>query len=133
MIKKTVQYIDFNGDSQTEDLYFNLSKAEIAEMELSQDGGLTGHIQKITEAKNNKELIILFKDILLKSIGKRSEDGKRFMKNDIIREEFISSEAYSTLFMELAFDDLKAVEFIKGVMPSDLVKNAESAMINPNA
>lgn len=121
MIKKTVQYEDFNGEQQVEDIYFNLSKAEITEMELSKDGGLTTHIERITEAKNNKELIVLFKDILTKSVGKRSADGKRFIKNDTIREEFISSEAYSTLFMELAFDDTAAVEFITGVMPKDLV------------
>lgn len=131
MIKKTVQYVDFNGDSQTEDIYFNLSKAEITEMELSQEGALlTDHIKKITEAKDNKELIKLFKDILVKSVGRRSEDGKRFIKNDTIREEFISSEAYSTIFMELAFSDAAAVEFMNGVMPSDLVKAMTS---NQNA
>lgn len=131
MIKKTVQYVDFNGDSQTEDVYFNLSKAEITEMELSQQGGLlTEHIKKITEAKDNKELITLFKDILVKSIGRRSEDGKRFIKNDAIREEFMSSEAYSTIFMELAFNDEAATEFMNGVMPGDLVK---AMTVNQNA
>lgn len=131
MIKKTVQYVDFNGDSQTEDIYFNLSKAEITEMELSQQGALlTEHIKKITEAKDNKELIKLFKEILVKSVGRRSEDGKRFIKNDAIREEFISSEAYSTIFMELAFNDEAAVEFMNGVMPSDLVK---AMTLNKNA
>lgn len=121
MIKKTVNYVDFNGDAQVEDIYFNLSKAEITEMELEQEGGLSTHIQKITEAKSNKELIALFKNILIKSVGRRSEDGKRFIKNDSIREEFMSSEAYSVLFMELAFDDKAAVEFMNGVIPAGLI------------
>lgn len=125
MIKKTVEYVDFNGEQQKEDFYFNLSKAEIAEMELSQNGGLSTHIKKITEAKNSKELITIFKEILIRSIGRRSEDGKRFIKNDTIREEFISSEAYSTIFMELAFDEQAAVEFMHGVVPAGLLpKNA---------
>lgn len=120
MIKKTIQYTDFNGDLQNEDLYFNLTKAEITEMELEIEGGLSGHIKKITDAKNNKELISLFKFILNKSIGRRSEDGKRFIKNDNIREEFMSSEAYSTIFMELAFNEQAAIEFMTGVIPADI-------------
>lgn len=133
MLKKTVQYEDFNGDSQVEDIYFNLTKAEIAEMEMSKNGGLTAHITKVSEAKNNKELIVLFKDILVKSVGKRSDDGKRFIKNAEIIEEFISSEAYSTIFMELAFNDEAAVEFITGVMPKGLVKKDDVLSLNKNA
>lgn len=133
MLKKTVQYEDFNGDSQVEDIYFNLTKAEITEMEMSKNGGLTAHITKVSEAKNNKELIVLFKDILVKSVGKRSDDGKRFIKNAEIIEEFISSEAYSTIFMELAFNDEAAVEFITGVMPKGLVKKDDVLSLNKNA
>lgn len=133
MIKKTVQYVDFNGDSQNEDIYFNLTKAEITEMELSQEGGLSEHIKKITEAKNNKELISLFKEILVRSVGRRSEDGKRFIKNDAIREEFISSEAYSTIFMELAFDADAAIEFITGVMPAGLINKEDALKLSKDA
>lgn len=133
MIKKTVQYEDFNGDAQIEDIYFNLSKAEIAEMEMSQKGGLVAHIEKISEAQDNKELIVLFKDILTKSVGKRSADGKRFIKNSEIIEEFISSEAYTTIFMELALDADAAVEFIHGVMPKGLVDKKDVLSINKNA
>lgn len=133
MIKKTVNYVDFNGDNQVEDIYFNLTKAEITEMELSQKGGLTEHIKKISEAQDNRELIALFKSILVKSVGRRSADGKRFVKNDDIREEFISSEAYSTLFMELAFDADAAIEFITGVMPAGLVKQEDVVKLTKNA
>lgn len=133
MIKKTVNYVDFNGEEQTEDFYFNLTKAEITEMELEQEGGLTAHIEKITEAKNNKELIALFKHILTKSVGRRSEDGKRFIKTEAIREEFMSSEAYSTIFMELAFDDQAAVEFMTGVIPAGLLEQNKLTLGKVNA
>ena len=125
MIKKTVQYVDFNGDSQTEDIYFNLSKAELTEMEASYNNGLKSTIQKISEAKDNGALIAIFKNILTRSVGKRSEDGKRFIKNEQIIEEFVSSEAYSTLFMELAFNADAAVDFIAGVVPKDLINKEE--------
>lgn len=133
MIKKTVQYTDFNGDAQTEDLYFNITKAELTEMALSVEGGLDVKIKKITEAKNSKELIEIFKDILTRSVGRRSEDGKRFVKNSVITEEFTSSEAFSTLFMELAFDEGAAAEFIKGIMPKDLVADESKLTIPANA
>lgn len=133
MIKKTVQYTDYNGNQQSEDIYFNLTKAELTEMELTQEGGLTGHIKRITEAKDNKELIALFKEILVKSVGKKSEDGRRFVKNDTIREDFMSSEAYSELFMELAFNDVAAVEFMTGVMPAGLVKQEDVVNLNKHA
>lgn len=125
MIKKTIQYVDFNGEEQVEDFYFNLSKAEIAEMELSKTGGLSTYIKRITAAKNSKELVEIFKDLLIRSVGRRSDDGKRFIKNDEIREEFTSSEAYSTIFMELAFQEEAAIEFMHGVVPAGLLpKNA---------
>lgn len=133
MIKKTVNYVDFNGENQVEDIYFNLTKAELTEMELSQEGGLAAHITKIQEATDTKQLIELFKGILVKAVGRRSADGKRFIKNDDIREEFLSSEAYSTIFMELAFDADAAVEFITGVMPAGLVKQEDVVELTKNA
>lgn len=133
MIKKNVQYTDFNGDVQNENIYFNLTKAEITELEFSYGGGLREHIEKITSAKNNKELIKLFKEILILSVGMRSDDGKRFIKNDIIREKFLSSEAYSTIFMELAFNEEAAIEFMTGVVPKDLAPNTNQLNIRKDA
>lgn len=133
MIKKTVNYVDYNGDQQTEDLYFNLTKAELAMMEVSHKGGLKATIERIAETKDNATLIEIFQDILTKSIGRRSEDGKRFIKNPTIVEEFVSSEAYSTIFMELAFNDQAAVDFMLGVIPKDLIKPEDVANITTNA
>ena len=47
MLKKTITYTDFDDNERTEDFYFHLSKAEIAEMELSENGGLVKLIGKI--------------------------------------------------------------------------------------
>lgn len=120
MLKKTITYTDYNGVSRTEDFYFNLTQAEITEMELSTSGGLAEMIQKIVSAKDAPAIIKVFKDLILKSYGEKSLDGKRFVKSDEIRTAFSQTEAYSKLFMELAFDDKKAAEFVNGIIPANM-------------
>ena len=124
MLKKTITYTDYNGNERTEDFYFNLSKAELAEMELGVDGGLTGMITRLVAAQDVPQIMAVFKDLLLKSYGEKSADGKRFVKYDEnghrLADKFAQTEAYSMMFMELAFDDIKSAEFIKGIIPGDL-------------
>ena len=120
MLKKTITYTDYNGVSRTEDFYFNLTQAEITEMELSTSGGLAEMIQKIVAAKDAPAIIKVFKDLILKAYGEKSLDGKRFVKSDEIRTAFSQTEAYSQLFMELAFDDKKAAEFVNGIIPANM-------------
>ena len=118
MLKLTRTYIDYNGVSRTEDFYFNLTQAEVTEMELSVDGGLVEMINRIVAAKDGKQIIALFKDIVLRSYGEKSPDGRRFIKTPEIRDAFAQTEAYSDLFMELATDAKKAADFVNGVVPS---------------
>ena len=120
MLKKTIKYIDYNGEEQTEDFYFNLSSAELAEMELSTDGGYAEKIQSIVDANDVPTLITIFKDLILKSYGEKSDDGKRFIKNKELSEEFSQMEAYSELFMELATDADAASAFVNGVIPNKI-------------
>ena len=104
MLKKTLTYSDLDGNPVTEDFYFSLSKAEIAEMELSYDGGLQTHLKRIVANKDGAAIIGAFKNILTSSVGRRSEDGRRFIKSDEITQEFMQTDAYSELFMELVTD-----------------------------
>ena len=124
MLKKTITYQDFNGDEVSEDFFFHLSKAELVEMELSHEDGLSEALQRIIAAQDGKGIVTEFKNIILGAYGKRSSDGKRFVKNATIREEFESSEAYSTLFMELVTNTDSAIEFINGIIPSGLAEDA---------
>ena len=124
MLKKTITYIDYNGTERTEDFYFNLSKAEITEMEMGVKGGLTETITRIVAAQDSPAIIKIFKDLILKAYGVKSPDGKRFEKSEELSTEFAQTEAYSNLFMELAFDANKAAEFINGIVPADLAKEA---------
>lgn len=117
-IKKT--YKDFFGTERTEVFRFNLMKSEIAEMELSKNGGFAERIQAIIDAKDDAKILAIFKDFVLNSYGEVSEDGKYFMKNDTIRNKFECMQAYSDIFTELAFDSEKAEKFINGIVPEDM-------------
>ena len=120
MLKKTIEYTDYNDVKRKEDFYFNLTKAEIMEMELSTTGGLAEMIQKIIDTQDTPQIIKLFKDLVLKAYGEKSADGKRFFKNDDIRDGFAQTEAYSELFMELATDANAAASFVNAIVPKDL-------------
>lgn len=124
MLKKTITYEDFNGEKVSEDFFFHLSKAELVELELSHKDGLSESLQRIVAAEDGKGIVKEFKNIILTSYGHRSEDGRRFVKNKELREEFESTEAYSTLFMELVTDADAAVEFINGIIPAGMAEEA---------
>lgn len=120
MLKKTITCTNFNGIETTEDYWFNLTESEILEMQLGTAGGLDESIKQIVAGMDLPNIVKFFKDFVLKSYGIKSPDGKRFIKNDKIREEFSQTNAYNKLFMELAFDDNAAAEFIDGVIPKDV-------------
>lgn len=121
MLKKTVTYEDFDGNQRTEDHYFNFTQAELTELELSLNGGVSQILSKILQENDQKRIIEYFKKIVLMAYGKKSMDGRQFVKNDQIREEFASTMAYSSIFMELATDDLAAEAFVNGIMPNNTV------------
>ena len=125
MIKETITFEDYNGVTRTEDFHFNLTKAEVMEMEMSQHGGMAEMIQRIVAEQNAPAIIKIFKDLVLKAYGKKSDDGRRFIKNDQLREEFSQTEAYSQLFMKLATDADAAAKFVNGIMPADLADAAK--------
>lgn len=122
MLKKTIKYTDYNGVERTEDFYFNLNKAEIMEMQLTTVGGLDAYLKKIISAQDMPTLMRIFKDLVLKSYGVKSDDGRRFIKNDQLREEFEQTEAYSILYMELSTDAEAAAAFVNGIIPADVAK-----------
>lgn len=120
MLKKTIEYTDYNGVERKEDFWFHLSKAELLEMEMGTTGGFAEMINKVIAAQDVPTLIKIFKELVLKAYGEKSADGKRFVKSEEISTAFSQTEAYSDLFMELATNDVAAADFIKGVIPSDI-------------
>ena len=130
MLKKTITYTDYNNVKRTEDFYFNLSKAELMEMEMSTSGGLAEMINKIVAAQDTAAIIKIFKDLILKAYGEKSPDGKRIEKSEVISNAFAQTEAYSDLFMELATDADAAAAFVNGIVPADMAKQIAE---NPTA
>lgn len=118
MLKKMIKYTDYNGVEREEPFYFNLNKAEVAEMELEVKGGLSAVIQRIVDTDDRPQLIAIFKNLILKAYGVKSDDGKRFIKTQELRDEFEQSEAYAELFMLLASDTDAATEFVNGIIPT---------------
>ena len=122
MLKKTITYTDYDGNERTEDFYFNLSKAELTEMELTTEGGLQTVLKNIVEARDIPRITAMFKKLLLMSYGQKSADGKRLIKSQQLSEEFTPTEAYSNLFLELLSDEDAAAAFVRGIVPADLAK-----------
>lgn len=133
MLKKTITYTDYNDVTRTEDFYFNLSKAELMEMEMSTSGGLAEMIKKIVAAQDTPSIIKIFKELILKAYGEKSSDGKRIIKSEEISNAFAQTEAFSDLFMELATDADAASAFVNGIIPADMAKQvaANSTAIKP--
>lgn len=117
MLKKKITYTDYNETERTEDFYFNLSKSEVMEMEMTTTGGLAEMITNVVAAQDTPSIIKIFKDLVLKSYGEKSPDGKRFIKSEELGIAFSQTEAYSNLFMELATDSTAAAAFINGIVP----------------
>ena len=120
MLPKKIKSVDFNGVEREETYYFNLTEQELAEMELSQDGGMDVYIKRIVDAKSVPELIALFKKFINASYGIKSDDGKYFRKSAEILADFQATQAYSDLYMELVSNTEAAIEFVNGVIPTKM-------------
>lgn len=117
MLKKTITYTDYNNVERTENFYFNLTQAEITELQYGVDGGLQEQLKRIIETSDHPAIIREFKNLILKAYGEKSADGKRFIKSQELSNGFAQTEAYSILFMELATDAKAAADFVNGIVP----------------
>ena len=125
MVTETITYTDYNGTERTEDFCFNLNKSELTEMQLSKEGGLGEWLNRIIKSENRVEIMRVFKDIILKSYGEISPDGRRFVKSDEISKAFSETPAYDQLFMKLIENEGTMSAFINGIIPADLNKPVE--------
>jgi hypothetical protein len=117
MLKKTITYTDYDGNERTEDFYFNLTKAEVMTMEMGITGGMSKMLEKVVLDKDNKRMIEIFEDLITRSYGEKSADGKRFIKSSELTDAFTQKEAYSELFMELVSNADAAEAFFNGILP----------------
>ena len=120
MLKKTINYTDYNGTQRSETHYFNLNKAEVMDWEMSMSGGLSEWIKTVVATQDAPTLMKLFKDLITKSYGVKSADGKRFVKSEELTNEFIQTEAYTELYIELLTKEGAMSDFVKGILPSNM-------------
>lgn len=118
MLKETIKYVDYDGTEREEDFYFNLTKAEVIEMDMTTVGGMEKLLKTIIASKDTKRIMEVFKEILAKSYGVKSPDGRRFVKSPEIFNNFAQTEAYSELFLRIASDPDYAASFIRGILPA---------------
>lgn len=133
MFKQTITYTDFNDVERTEDFYFNLTKAEITKMNLSQSGGLIALLTKMTQTQDVPSIVSMFEEIVLSSYGEPTLDGRGFSKSEAITKAFTQTEAYSQFYMDLMTDSEVASAFIKGIVPKDIAKQIDVEMSKEQA
>lgn len=117
MLKKTMTYTDYDGVQRTESFYFNLTKAEIVEMEYDIEGGMQKMLEEIVEKLDGKKIMAFVKKVILKAYGEKSADGKRFVKSEELSLAFAQTEAYSDLYIELVSDAKALADFVNAIIP----------------
>ena len=117
MLKKSITFTDYDGAVRTEDHYFNLSKVEVQEMQLTTKGGYAELLTRIVAAMDMPAIYKTFKEFVLRSYGEKSPDGRRFIKSEELSIAFSQTEAYVVLMEEITSDAQKAAEFINAIMP----------------
>lgn len=127
MLKKTIKYKAWDGTEVEEEFFFNVTKAELIDLEMSSGReGFEARMQRLIQEKNSQEIYKILRDIILDAYGKPTTiDGvKRFVKNQDVRDEFVQSGAFSELIMEMMTDPTQAALFIENSFPQDMVKAA---------
>ena len=129
MVKQTVTYLDYDGNERTEDFYFNLSPAELYELQFSEEGGIGQLMEKISKEQNFTKIVEYFKKFVLLAFGEKSLDGKYLFKDEEVKRRFQACPAYSQIFMDLATDAEVAAKFMREVQPPKEVMDAYIAKI----
>lgn len=136
MLKKSITYTDFNDETKIEDFYFHLGQADLVELQFSKEGGLEEWIKRVTASddptKHGADIMREFRRLIAVSVGKKNDDGTRFIKNDSIRDDFLNSPAYDVLFMELITDAGAAAAFVNGLVPKQLQDQVAQVQARPH-
>lgn len=132
MYKIREKFVDYNGVTREEDFYFNLTEAELTKMQLSEDGGMVSMLQTLISKKDIKEMIRVFELIIDHAYGVKSPDGRKFIKNAEVLDDFRATEAYSQIFTRFATDDNFAAEFVNNIMPVNVRDRSSEYSVDMN-
>lgn len=124
MRKETITYTDYNNVTRTEDFFFNLNEAELTALQYGVDGGLKEMLERIVKSNDNKQIMACFHELIAKSYGEKSPDGRRFVKSEELSEAFMQTEAYNELMLRFMTDANYSAEFINDVL-ADVTKRTK--------
>jgi hypothetical protein len=131
MLKKPIKYKDFDEQDVEEEFYFNISEAEVIELEHEHKGGMSGWLEELVKIEDNRQMFAELKKIILLSYGEKSPDGKQFLKKDSegrpLSAQFEQSAAYNALMFEIFSDEGNAAAFLTGVFPERVRKEMAEA------
>lgn len=130
MLKQTIKFNDLDGNEIVEDFYFHLAKTELVELDLEMDGGLKGIVERIIKEQDNLKIFQLFKMIIRRAYGERHIDGRRFVKSEELAVAFLQTDAWEQMFLGFLTDATSGAEFIKGIVPVDLLENLPAEEIS---
>lgn len=135
MIKKTITFKNMDGVEITEDWYFALDADDVAMLELSSHGQLSERLKSVGESleeheddreglarANGAQIMALFRELIMTSVGKRSEDGRRHIKNADLVDDFKQTGSLANFLIDLVNNPTEAAEFINGIMPSEALE-----------
>lgn len=125
MFSRDFEYTGYDGQPKKDTYWFNLTEAELYEIDLSSIRGFTGEMTKLLKEERTKEIVDAFKSIILGAVGSVSADGRKFIKNEEIKEDFYRSKAYSQLFVELVSSGEKLAEFLRAAIPDEIRQKME--------
>jgi hypothetical protein len=124
MIKKDISYTDYDGNKREETYWFHLSKPELVAM-TAEHKGFEEYLKELAAAQNYSEMMTVYRNMIARSVGQRSEDGRRFVRTEAITEDFMQSAAFEQLFMDLMSNADAATAFARGLLPADLVEEVK--------
>lgn len=122
MFKRTITYKDLDGNTFTEDFYFHYSTAEATELKAVFGENMQDRIQALIQTKNAKEVIHIFRGVIADSVGRKSANGKSFIKTDEFRDEFMGSDAYSEMLLWLLSDQNNMALLVNGLFPKNMTE-----------
>lgn len=130
MYKKIIEYEDYNGNKRKEPFYFNLEESDIIRYNFSHDGGYQNYLSRLLATNKAEEAFELFEKFIADSYGVKSDDGKTFVKNEKVLNEFKQSRAYSNLLMELVTVPGASDKFFEGIMPAAMLAQLTAKVNN---
>lgn len=121
MFKQTITYVNFNDEEVSKDFYFHMSKPEFVMLGVGAEA-MDERIKRMVATNDAKAVLDELDSILKLAVGRKSEDGESFVKDQKAWNDFRFSPAYDEFVMHLMIEPNRMVEFINQLIPEKMQK-----------